>query len=181
MKGNVVMKKIVAVMLTVIIAFSMSVMAFADSAEDAVVLDAVASENQNTGSVKGILDTIVGLFESNESQWEAIENIIIRIVDFIENIGNAITSNDVLGAVDDLEAKIAGFKLNGDIVSYVKDLINSLKEKIKALYCGERATTVEVTEASASADTGSSSLGIVAFAAVSVATAAAYVCTKKRS
>lgn len=182
MKGILVMKKVLAVVLTLVIAFSMSVMAFADAADAEVAEAAVAADTAtDEASVKGILDTIVGLFKKDANEWNAIEDIVIRIIDFIENIGNAISSSDVLGAVSDLEAKISGFKLDGDFAQYVKNLINNLKQKIKDLYCGERATTVEVTEASASANTGSTSYGIVAFAAISVATAAAYVCTKKRA
>ena len=62
----------------------------------------------------------------------------------------------------------------------MSDLLNSLKQQIKNLYAGEVATTVEATTAAEEiVDTGSSSVGIALFAAVSVAAAAAYVCTKK--
>ena len=49
------------------------------------------------------------------------------------------------------------------------------------MYAGEVATTVieETTVVETPATTGSSSVGIALFAAVSVAAAAAYVCTKK--
>ena len=128
-------------------------------------------------TVKEILAMIVDVAKSSMSQWDAIESVVIRLVDFLENIGSAaVPQADVEGAVADLESALAGLK------SADKDsLLDALKAKIKALYAGEKATTEAETSAEAPADTGSASVGIAVFAAVSVAAAAAYVCTKKKA
>ena len=128
-------------------------------------------------TVKEILAMIVDVAKSSMSQWDAIESVVIRLVDFLENIGSAaVPQADVEGAVADLESALAPLK------SADKDsLLDALKAKIKALYAGEKATTEAETSAEAPADTGSASVGIAVFAAVSVAAAAAYVCTKKKA
>lgn len=137
-------------------------------------------------TVKEILTMIIDLVKTNATQWDAIESVVIRLVDFIENIGSGlIPAADVEGAVADLEASLAGIEIPG-----VEDLLNQLKSKIKAMYAGEKATTVATTieetttEAATTPETGSTgsaTVGIAAFAAVSVAAAAAYVCTKKKA
>lgn len=132
-------------------------------------------------TIKDILTMIIDLVKTNAGQWDAIESVVIRLVDFIENIGTGlIPAADVNGAVADLEAALADFEIPG-----INDLLNQLKAKIKAMYAGEKATTVATTEATTEAeapvDTGSASVGIAAFAAISVAAAAAYVCTKKKA
>lgn len=124
-------------------------------------------------TVKEILAMIVDVAKSSMSQWDAIESVVIRLVDFLENIGSAVAPADVEGAVADLEAALKG-------VDGVDGLLDALKAKIKALYAGEVATEPE-TEVEEPADTGSASVGIAVFAAVSVAAAAAYVCTKKKA
>lgn len=128
-------------------------------------------------TVKEILNMIIDLAKSGMAQWDAIESVVIRLVDFLENIGSAaVPQADVEGAVADLESALAPLK------SADKDsLLDALKAKIKALYAGEKATTEAETSAEAPADTGSASVGIAVFAAVSVAAAAAYVCTKKKA
>lgn len=128
-------------------------------------------------SIKDLLTMIIDLAKSSMTQWGDIESIIIRLVDFVENMGTlAADKAEVLGAVEDLEAAFADVKIAG-----LDDILNAIKSKIKAMYAGEKATTVvETTVAEEPADTGSSSVaGIAAFAAISVAAAAAYVCTKK--
>lgn len=125
-------------------------------------------------TVKEILAMIVDVAKASMSQWDAIESVVIRLVDFLENIGNAVVAPaDVEGAVADLESALKG-------VDGVDGLLDALKAKIKALYAGEVATEPE-TEVEEPADTGSASVGIAVFAAVSVAAAAAYVCTKKKA
>ena len=202
------MKKVLALALALVMAFSMSAMAFAADettttttavADDEPIKTCPVCENEfkdadayndhiatcektATGvsaniSIQEIITALIELVKTNAGQWDAIESVIIRLVDFIENIGTAAVSEvDVKGAVADLEAALAGAEIPG-----VSDLLNSLKQKIKDLYAGEVATTVveETTVAEPAADTGSSSVGIALFAAVSVAAAAAYVCTKK--
>lgn len=121
-------------------------------------------------TVKDILEMIIDIAKSSMSQWDSIESVIIRLVDFVENMGGLVSEADVNGAIAELE----GFNIPG-----IDGLLDALKAKIKAMYAGETATTVVETTAAAPADTGSASVGIAVFAAVSVAAAAAYVCTKK--
>lgn len=132
-------------------------------------------------TIKEILNMIVDLAKASMTQWGDIENIIITLIGFVEKITelgvNAVSEAEVKGAVADLEAALADVKL-----PKLDELLNGLKQKIKDLYAGEVATTVVVEETTVPApskDTGSSSVGIALFAAVSVAAAAAYVCTKK--
>lgn len=121
-------------------------------------------------TIKEILNMIIDIAKATMGQWDGIEDVVIRLVDFIENIGTGIVPEaDVNGAIAELE----GLNIPG-----IDGLLDQLKAKIKALYAGEEATVVETT-AAAPADTGSASVGIAVFAAVSVAAAAAYVCTKK--
>lgn len=188
------MKKVLALALALIMALSMSAMAFAADetaasgdvnvnvninvpATKAEAEDDAAEETEAAElDIKAILNTIIDLVKASMTQWDEIESIVIRLVDFIENIGSAAVGEaDVEGAVADLEAALADIEIPG-----ISDLLNSLKAKIKALYAGEVATTVEETTAKVDPpETGSSSVGIAVFAAVSVAAAAAYVCTKK--
>ena len=167
------MKKVLALALALVMALSMGTMAFAETTTAAPKTTVAAAEED---AVMSILNMLVDILKASFSQWDAIETVVIRLVDFIENIGTAAVSEaDVKGAVADLEAALAGAEIPG-----VNDLLNQLKQMIKNLYAGEVATTVEATTvAEPAADTGSSSVGIAVFAAVSVAAAAAYVCTKK--
>ncbi len=168
------MKKVLALALALVMAFSMSAMAFAADATTAAPTTAATESAELT--VKDILNMIIDLVKSSMSQWDAIESVVVRLVDFVENIGSAAVGQaDVDGAVADLEAALADVEIPG-----LSDLLDSLKAAIKKMYAGEVATTVEVTTEKAPApETGSSSVGIAVFAAVSVAAAAAYVCTKK--
>ncbi len=177
------MKKILAIVLALIMAFSAFTMAFAEEAAP-VNSDPAAADESTTGfdligTIKGILDKITGVFSGENDILAQIQGIINQIKEFIASFtgGNAA---DVLGIVDQLEAKIGSFTLASDILSYVKGLITSLKQKIKDLYAGNKETVVEATAAAAPSDTGSSAAGIAAFAAVSVAAAAAFVCTRKK-
>lgn len=121
-------------------------------------------------TVKDILEMIIDVAKATMGQWDSIESVIIRLVDFIENMGGLVSEADVNGVIAELE----GFNIPG-----IDGLLDALKAKIKAMYAGETATTVVETTAAKPADTGSASVGIAVFAAVSVAAAAAYVCTKK--
>ena len=202
------MKKVLALALALIMVFSMGTMAFADNSttaapaqtaeepikecpiclnefRDAAAYNAhiaICKEVEEGGvvtniSIQEIIAAMLELIKSVPAlDFSLIETIIVRLVDFIEKIGTAAVGEaDVKGAVADLEAALAGFEIPG-----MSDLLNSLKQQIKNLYAGEVATTVEATTAAEEiVDTGSSSVGIAVFAAVSVAAAAAYVCTKK--
>ena len=123
-------------------------------------------------TVKDILNMIIDIAKASMGQWDSIESVIVRLVDFVENMGAGLVvpEADVNGVIAELEAlEIPG----------ISDLLNQLKAKIKAMYAGETATEAPTTEAAEAPETGSASVGIAVFAAVSVAAAAAYVCTKK--
>lgn len=127
-------------------------------------------------TVKDVLNAIVELIKSSNTQWDDIESVVNRLVDLVENLLKGITvpEADVNGAIDDLKAKVGDSgKLGG--------LLDSLKAKIKSFYAGDKATTEATTAAEKPAETGSATAGIAAFAAISVAAAAAYVCTKKKA
>ena len=199
------MKKVLALALALVMALSMSAMAFAanvcgycdtemDSAEALAehiaeyhpVTTTAATTVEETElkdalldglTIKGILEMIVEIAKSSMTQWDQIESIVTKILDLVQGMGDALVSEaDVKGAVADLEASLADVK-DGAAKDKLASLINGLKAKIKALYAGEKAT--DVTEVETPAETGSASVGIAVFAAVSVAAAAAYVCTKK--
>ena len=200
------MKKVLALALSLIMVLSMGTMAFADGttttaakADEPVktcpicnneFVDpdayndhiAICKEVEKGGavaniSIQEIIAAMIELIKLAPSiDFSVFETIIVKLVDFVEKIGTAAVGEaDVKGAVADLEAALAGVEIPG-----IGDLLNQLKQKIKDLYAGEVATTVEATTAAEEiVDTGSSSVGIAVFAAVSVAAAAAYVCTKK--
>lgn len=171
---DVTMKKVLAVVLAVVMAFSCSALAFADSATPADV----PAASSILDSIQGILSQITGILQQN-NVLDTVKGLIEKITALVQNLTGGNTA-DVLGVADELEAKIAAIPVLGDVYEFLHNLITTLKQKIKDLYAGNKETVVEETEAAATADTGSSSLGIVAFAAVSVAAAAAYVCTKKK-
>ena len=170
------MKKILAVMLALVMAYSCMSLAFAaDFSFDKAKFSKMSASD--------VVDKLVDVFNNDADIWSAVKDTVIRIIDFIENIGvGAASKSDVAGAISDLESKLDTLPLLGDILEYCRNLINTLKQKIKDLYAGNKETeAVASTDVAPSADTGSSSAGIVAFAAVSVAAAAAYVCTRKKA
>ena len=133
-------------------------------------------------SLLELINKIVETFDINSAQWEQIEDVVIRFIELVENVINNLMSAseaDVAGAADDLENAVNGLGLVGSIKEYVSNIISAIKTKVLALYAHEVATEVE-TEAEAPADTGSSTAGIAAFTAISLACAAAFVCTKKK-
>ena len=77
------------------------------------------------------------------------------------------------GLVAQLEGLFEGFEIPG-----IDELINALKEKILSFYAP--GTVVPTTQPEEPSTTGSAPVGIAVFAAVSVAAAAAFVCTKKK-
>jgi len=172
------MKKLLAVLLAIVMVFSITTLAFAeDAADDSTTTEAAAGFDFSTitGSINEIINKIVAALQGDV--LATVQQYIQKIVDAIEGV---LPQASVLGAVADLEGALGNLPIVGDVFNYVKGLIDCLKQKIKDLYAGCTETTVEETEAAAPADTGSSSIGIVAFAAVSVAAAAAFVCTRKK-
>lgn len=145
------MKKVLAIVLALVMALSMSAMAFAADA---------------TADVNAILNDIVAVAEDSTAAWDAVEGAIVKVIDAIED-----KTANLDGEVLNLETLLNG-------VPGADSLIDDLKGAIKDLYAGEVATVPETT-AVTPAETGSSAAGIAVFAAVSVAAAAAYVCTKK--
>lgn len=211
------MKKTLAIVLALVLAFSMSAMAFAEdpttttTTAAAPVVGGDGHYDYNTCSkcgakfvneqqfnnhvaactygdeaessnffsdlsIKDVLSAVVELVKSSNTQWDDIESVVNRLVDLVEKLLSGITVSeaDVNGAIDDLKARTTGdSKLCG--------LLDSLKAKIMSFYAGDKATTEATTAAEEPADTGSATAGIAAFAAISVAAAAAYVCTKKKA
>ena len=127
-----------------------------------------------------LLDKLIEVLDIHAAQWDGIDDIIIRLIDMVENLISGTfskyTEEDVAGAVTELETKVGNLGLVGDILEYCENIINTLKQKIKDLYSGNKETTV-VEEP---AETGSSTIGIAAFAAISTAAAVAFVCTRKK-
>ena len=211
------MIKTLAIVLALVLAFSMTAMAFAEDPTTTTAASTVAPVGGVPGSydnnvcpkcgakfaieaeynkhvaactvgdpaptkdyvdltVKDVLNAIVELIKSSNTQWDDIESVVTRLVDLVENLLKGITvpEADVNGAIDDLKAKVGNSGKLGD-------LLDSLKAKIKSFYAGDKATTEATTAAEKPAETGSATAGIAAFAAISVAAAAAYVCTKKKA
>lgn len=133
-------------------------------------------------SILELINKLVETFDINSAQWEQIEDVVLRLIDFVEDLirGIFVPQADVEGAEAELETAVNNLGLFGKIKDYVSNLLKAIKTKILAFYAHEVATEVEETEAEAPADTGSSAIGVAAFAAVSVACAAAFVCTKKK-
>ena len=121
-------------------------------------------------TVKDVLNAIVELAKAGMTQWADVENVVIKIVEFLDGLVKGTTSGKVDGLVAELEGLLSGVEIPG-----MKDLINALKEKILSWYTPD----IFVTEPTETPETGSAPVGIAVFAAVSVAAAAAFVCTKK--
>lgn len=121
-------------------------------------------------TVKEVLNAIVELAKSAMTQWADVETVVIKIVEFLDGLVKGTTNGKVDGLIAELEGLFDGIEIPG-----ISDLINALKEKILSWYTPD----VFTTEPEGPADTGSAPVGIAVFAAVSVAAAAAFVCTKK--
>lgn len=83
-------------------------------------------------TVKELLELYIDIAKSNTSDWSEIEADVIRLIDFVENMG---TSPEM-----DIEAAIA--ELEAHNVPGTEPVLEALKQKIKAMYAGEVATTV---------------------------------------
>ncbi len=203
------MKKVLAIVLALVMALSCGAMAFAaddatttttTAAAGDTIINEAAPQNAKCGlcgstlaegeliadhvcpteaatekdyidlTVKDVLNAIVELAKSAMTQWADVETVVIKIVEFLDGLVKGTTSGKVDGLVAELEGLFTGIEIPG-----MKDLINSLKEKILSWYTPD----IFVTEPVETPETGSAPVGIAVFAAVSVAAAAAFVCTKK--
>lgn len=203
------MKKVLALALALVMALSCGVMAFADGETTTAEADNKVNENYVNAecgvcgsklakgetmekhaeyclgttvaaepdyidlTLKEVLNMIVDLAKTSMGQWGDVETIVNKIIDFFDGLinGGALKS-EVDGLVAQLEGLFADFEIPG-----IDELINALKEKILSFYAP--GTVVPTTEPEEPEDTGSAPVGIAVFAAVSVAAAAAFVCTKK--
>lgn len=118
-----------------------------------------------------------------EKFFGALTNTIMRLMGLVAEADTP--QADVAGAVDDLESTVNSVDLSNTplagFIETVKNIINTIRQKIKDFYAGDKETTIEQTVAEAPAETGSADIGIAALAAISVAAAAAFVCTKKKA
>ena len=125
------MKKVLAIVLALVIALSASSLAFA-----APATGTDASDTDAEYSIQTLLDTLKGIFTGDKELadlWDQIEGLFNKVVDMVKNIGNGACAEDVLGAVDDLDAKIEDLPIVGDIYKTIKNIIQTIKEKIKPL------------------------------------------------
>ncbi len=117
--------------------------------------------------------------------WIESSKIMDMLLEFAYKIFDLLISGApepaVAGAMDNLEGAANKLNLSLPQFSGLKDWINVIKQKIKSFYAGQVETTIEETQAEAPADTGSASGSIAIFATISVAAAAAYVCSKKKA
>lgn len=117
--------------------------------------------------------------------WIESSKVMDMLLEFAYQIFDLIMAGakepEVAGAMDNLEGAANKLNLSLPQFSGLKDWINAIKLKIKSFYAGQAETTIEQTQAEAPVDTGSASVGIALFATISVAAAAAYVCSKKKA
>ena len=160
------MKKALALVLALVFAFAMSTMAF-------------AADSDITGAVNDIVDYANGLLEGADADIiGTVEDAAVGALEALANLDlKALDTDNIAGAIDGLRDSLesVGISTSSGTIS---DLIDNLKGTIKDFYApnSEEPTVPEVQP-----ETGSSATtGIAVFAAVSVAAAAAYVCTKKK-
>lgn len=166
------MKKALALVLALVLAFSMSAMAYADEeTSDLAINDvssAISSIVDSTG-VKPSTDIFQSISDAAAKTFEAIVNFDLITV----------TEEIIADTIDGFRTALENLGIS-TFTGTLKELFNNLKQKIKDLYCGAEAE-LPVEEEEYVPGTGSSATaGIAAFAAISVASAAAYVCTKKK-
>ena len=166
------MKKVLAIVLALVMALSCSAMAFAtDDAAAATSEVATTKIPVAEFSIKEVLAMIVELAKAGMAQWNDVETVVIKIIDFVDGLVDGVFAGGVDGLIAELEGLFEGIEIPG-----IDELINALKEKILSFYA---PGVVPTTKAEGPVDTGSAPVGIAVFAAVSVAAAAAFVCTKK--
>lgn len=127
-------------------------------------------------TVPELLAELVNIFNKTKTM-ETVQDLVDKL---FEITSKTIDEKTFSCTISNLEFELKSLDMDVDCHSDIKGILDKLKEK---LMCNEdtKAITEEVTEAEPPADTGSSvGIGFLAVAAISVATAAAYVTTNKK-
>ena len=146
-------------------------------------------------SIDNILQTLLSFFDRTNANFDTylytdIQNVLIQVIELMNNLINNLFAYGVIGgnneatvqgACDELEAKVKGANLEPELFAEFEGILGSLRQAIKNLYANSAETEVEETVAEELPGTGSATAGIMIFAAVSTAAAAAYICTKKKA
>ena len=152
------MKKVIAIALALVFALSMSTIAFADETPD---LASVSS------TIENIVDS-TGLSAGTDI-FSAITNAAAQTLEAISKFDiTAVNDNAIAGVIDDFRGALenVGISTSSGTIAQIKDLY------VPAAACEPQEESPK---------TGSSATAaIAAFASISVAAAAAYVCTKKK-
>lgn len=161
------MKKVIAIALALVFALSMSTIAFADETPDlASVSSTIENIVDSTGLTAGT-DIFSAITNAAAQTLEAISKFDIK----------AVNDNAIAGVIDDFRGALENVGISTSSGT-IAQLFSNLKQKIKDLYMPAAASVEPQEETPA---TGSSATAaIAAFASISVAAAAAYVCTKKK-
>lgn len=170
------MKKAFALVLALVMVLSMGTIAFA---EDNLLasFDVANGKGAVEDAVADIVDFSEGL-NLGADIFATIEKAAVSALESVSGLDfTKFNSDSIANIIDGFRSVLADIGIDTSS-STLKELFNNLKQKIKDLYCGAEAEIPEMDEEAP--ETGSSATGIAAFAAVSVAAAAAYVCTKKK-
>lgn len=182
------MKKALALLVALMLVFSLSTMAFAAD-EDAAI--------DVTAAVENAVDNIENEINVDANVLDTIEGAAVNVIDALSKFDlRAFDADSVAGIVDDFRDVLASVGVDTSSGT-VANIVDNLKQKVKDWYGRdvadpepqepeEEEPVIEDTpveeEPVAPAETGSSATaGIACFAAVSVAAAAAFVCTKKKA
>lgn len=127
-------------------------------------------------TIPELLAELVNIFNKTGTM-EMVQDLVDKL---FEITSKTIDEKTFSCTLSNLELEIETLDLDMDCLSDIKGILSKLNGN---LMCNEdtKDSTEEVTEAEPPADTGSSvGVGIFAIAAISVATAAAYVTTNKK-
>ncbi len=128
-------------------------------------------------TVPELLAELVNIFNKTGTM-ETVQDLVDKL---FEITSKKIDEKDFSCTLLNLELELKSLDLDNDCLSDIKNILCKFKEKLICNEDTEDSTEAEVTEAEPPVDTGSSvGIGIFAFAAISVATAAAYVTINKK-